>query len=309
MAWWDDLYHRPSQPRKAEGGIRARKWGFGESWWARRWISSLESLGMGPRLKRGARYARAGQVLEVDFEDGGVRARVQGSQREPYVVTIRLAPIEPSVWRKAIAEVRARAGLAARLLAGEMPAELDEALRATGVSLFPARERDLVTDCSCPDWANPCKHIAAVHYLLAEELDRDPMLLLSLRGRTRAELVEAMHEPGEARRRRGAPASAETSVSALVPAAPTAALRPDVRAFWGGGTWPAIPFEPDAAADSDPPLLALLGPFPLWQGDVDLATTLAPAYADAARDARELLGMGGEGSLEEVDGGGGHDGK
>ena len=81
----------------------------------------------------------------------------------------------------------------AKLLAGEMPQDIEQAFTDAGLSLFPAQSKDLDTECSCPDWSNPCKHIAAVYYLLGEEFDRNPFLIFKLRGMEREESFE--HHP------------------------------------------------------------------------------------------------------------------
>ncbi|GIH06615.1 hypothetical protein Rhe02_46820 [Rhizocola hellebori] len=172
-----------------EGGIKARsvRGTIGETWWSRRFIAVLESLGVGGRLGRGKNYARQGQVLSLEVAPGVVSAVVQGSRDEPYTLTIRFAPVPD--WRPVEDAIAARALFSAQLLAGEMPAALEEVFDAAGVPLFPRRSRDLVMQCSCPDYAVPCKHIAATFYLLAEAFDADPFQILLWRGRGRDELL------------------------------------------------------------------------------------------------------------------------
>ncbi|MDI7275555.1 MAG: SWIM zinc finger family protein, partial [Anaerolineae bacterium] len=172
----------------------ARKSEFGESWWAKRWISMLESFGWSNRLQRGRSYARYGHVLDVVVAPGEVRAKVRGSRPRPYKVTIRVKPLDDAEWQRVTSAMAKQAVFAARLLAGEMPENIEEALAQSKVGLFPASSRDIITTCSCPDWANPCKHVAAVYYVLGQEFDRDPFLLFLLRGRSRDELVTALRE-------------------------------------------------------------------------------------------------------------------
>ncbi|MDP2948270.1 MAG: SWIM zinc finger family protein, partial [Chloroflexota bacterium] len=178
-------FYPPSRPRPVEGGIKAKsqRGRIGETWWSGKWLAFLESLDLGARLGRGRAYARAGQVMSLEVKKGQVAARVQGSRPRPYSVSIQLAPLSEAQWRKVADAMASQALFAARLLAGEMPQDIEEAFRAAGVSLFPTRRGDLESDCSCPDWANPCKHVAAVYYLLAEEFDRDPFLIFRLRGK------------------------------------------------------------------------------------------------------------------------------
>lgn len=252
-------YYSPSRPRRVRGGIRARsgRGPFGRSWWARRWVEALESFNVGSRLSRGRAYARRGQVTSVDIAGGRVRARVQGSRSRPYRVEIRLKRLTRRQ-RRVLAETLSRRPLLlARLLAGEMPPEMEEVFREAGVSPFPEGAADLTADCSCPDWMTPCKHIAAVHYLLAEELDRDPFLVFSLRGVERGELADLAGGGGKS-----GPPSAEADPEVLQGTAGTA----------GGGQEPAG--DPD---DTPPPSgspVDELGPFPFWRGREDFLSVL-----------------------------------
>ena len=188
MSWDWGWYPKP-KPRRRADGIRAktgRGQQFGKTWWAGKWIDALERLVDPGRLTRGRSYARSGQVLNLDITPGRVDSRVQGSRPQPYKVRIEIEPLTEKEWNKVADAMAAQAVFAAKLLAGEMPQNIEEAFAAAKVSLFPEREDDLDTDCSCPDWANPCKHIAAVYYLLGEEFDRDPFLIFKLRGMSRA---------------------------------------------------------------------------------------------------------------------------
>ncbi|HXR66411.1 MAG TPA: SWIM zinc finger family protein, partial [Ktedonobacteraceae bacterium] len=199
MGRWDDYddnwnYYRPDQPIRIEGGLKARskQGAIGSTWWSRRWISVLESFSMGNRLTRGRIYARQGQVVSIDVDPGEVMARVQGSQPRPYTVSIQLKPLADEQWERVSDAMAAQALFAAKLLAGEMPRNIEEAFSAAHLALFPTAEQDLVTSCTCPDWANPCKHTAAVYYLLAERFDEDPFLIFKLRGRSKSEIIEAL---------------------------------------------------------------------------------------------------------------------
>ncbi|MGB9801123.1 MAG: SWIM zinc finger family protein [Thermanaerothrix sp.] len=189
----------PRQPRKAKGGIKAisARGEFGKNWWSRRWIQALEQITDLRRLQRGRIYARAGQVLKIKEREGGIEALVQGSRPRPYKVTIRLTPLTPRQWEKVLDVLADQAVFAAQLLAGEMPPNIEEAFAAAGVNLFPIARGDLFTSCSCPDSANPCKHIAATHYILGERFDEDPFLLFRMRGRSQDQILE------ELRQRRG----------------------------------------------------------------------------------------------------------
>lgn len=193
---WDDPWQRfpPSKPIKVEGGLAASRprGAIGDSWWSRRFVQVLESYGLGTRLERGRRYARQGQILSLDVSPGLLAAQVQGSRPTPYLVTVSLRPPTEKQWQVLDTALRTRVGLAANLLAGDVPAELEEVFAQAKAPLFPGRWADLQTRCSCPDSANPCKHIAATLYLLADRLDSDPWLLLEWRGRSRDEVLAAL---------------------------------------------------------------------------------------------------------------------
>ncbi|MEN6481334.1 MAG: SWIM zinc finger family protein [Anaerolineaceae bacterium] len=192
-------------PRKARGGIQARsqRGEFGKNWWARRWINAMERLMVGTRLARGQHYARLGQVVSLDEIKGGVRSLVQGTRPKPYKVTIQVTPLNNKQWEKVFDVLADQAVYVAQLLAGEMPEDIEDVFSKAGVSLFPDRAADLITECSCPDKVNPCKHVAATHYILGDRFDEDPFLLFRMRGRTQEQILEAL------RQRRGADAEAE----------------------------------------------------------------------------------------------------
>ena len=193
----DDYYYSSfpkSRPLPAEGGIKAhsKRGAFASSWWAKRWIAVLESFDLGARLGRGKNYARQGQVLNVDVDCGMVRAEVQGSRKKPYGVVVTVKPLSKEEWASVGERLATQALFAARLLAGEMPQDIETVFSEAGLTLFPNPSKDLQTHCSCPDWSNPCKHIAAVYFLLGEEFDRDPFLIFKLRGMEREGLVELL---------------------------------------------------------------------------------------------------------------------
>jgi uncharacterized Zn finger protein len=252
---WDD-WPPPSRPRRVEGGIRARsrRGQIGESWWSGRFVAILESLGMGPRLGRGRAYARAGQVLDLGVAAGTVSARVQGSRPRPYRVSIGLARFGEADWAQVESALAARALYSAKLLAGEMPLQIEEVFASCGLSLFPERAQDLAMSCSCPDWAVPCKHIAATFYLLAEAFDADPFLILAWRGRARDDLLARLRE---------------------------------LRALTGSDTGSDTVERPGEAhrfglAVEDPPLAEQLDRF--WASRGDLAAARAPAAQAVAAD-------------------------
>lgn len=219
-------------PIQTDEGIKARskRGDFAKNWWAERWIKALERLVDKGRLSRGRSYARKGQVLEIKETRDGVAAKVQGSRPTPYKITISLKHLSGAEWAKVIDALAERAIFTAQLLAGEMPQEIEEAFAAAGVSLFPGKRDELMTDCSCPDYANPCKHVAATHYILGEQFDEDPFLLFRLRGRSQEQIMEALR----ARRAADAPMLAEEREAYIVdePAKP---LEESLDTFWNAG--------------------------------------------------------------------------
>jgi uncharacterized Zn finger protein len=184
-------FYPPSRPRRVSGGIttRSTRGAIGSSWWSRRFIDALEAFAAGNRLTRGRSYARQGQVLSLDLVPGRVRAQVQGSRVRPYTVQLKVQPFTELAWTKVEIALAEQAIYSARLLAGEMPEDIEEVFAAAGAPLFPTRAGDLEMSCTCPDWEVPCKHLAATIYLLGERFDTDPFEILTWRGRNREALL------------------------------------------------------------------------------------------------------------------------
>ena len=193
MSW---RYYEKSTPKEVENGIEAqsKRGDIGEQWWSRRFVDVVESYSKSTRITRGKRYARKGQVVELTVENGLVSASVQGSQSTPYDITIRGDALAEETWRELEQVMADRAVFAAQLLTEEMPADIEEVFEACDVSLFPESYSDMATTCSCPDSADPCKHLAAVFYILAERFDDDPFLIFRWRGRSRDTLLDRLQE-------------------------------------------------------------------------------------------------------------------
>ena len=191
-----DYWFKPTKAIKTKDGIKAQsqRGAFAKNWWAQRWIAALERLVDSGRLTRGRSYARQGQVLSIEETKDGITSRVQGSQRSPYKIKIQIASLTDAQWEKVIDALAEQAIFTAQLLAGEMPQEIEQAFESAKVSLFPSQRNDLKTDCSCPDYSNPCKHIAAAHYILGERFDEDPFLIFRLRGRTQEQVMQELRK-------------------------------------------------------------------------------------------------------------------
>ena len=290
MSQWFD--YSSSGPIAVEGGIKAKskRGAIGEQWWSRRFISVLESYGMSGRLARGRSYARAGQVLDFELSQGKVTARVQGSRVRPYQVRIGVLPLTTTQWRRVQDRLASQALFRAKLLAGEMPHEIEEVFDDCGTPLFPRSVGDLEMRCSCPDWGVPCKHLAAVCYVLAEEFDRDPFGLLAWRGKGREELLAALRriqaaahgspagqDPADLAGARRASAGTTWRASLDVPAKPLAEC---LDAFWSPGLSPARLRALSSAPSSAAPdlVLRMFPPPPVKLRGKDLAEVLTPAY-------------------------------
>lgn len=280
MPYWNDWgYFKPKPRIQKKGGIKSqsKRGSFGDTWWGKRWIAVLESFNLGARLTRGRSYARNGSVLSIDIGSGAVKAKVQGSYPEPYKVSIKLKALPESDWRKLAKSLSTQAIFAAKLLAGEMPQEIEEAFKAEGLALFPDKARDLETDCSCPDWSNPCKHIAAVYYLLGEEFDRDPFLLFKLRGMERDKFIQLLG---------AATPTAKDEAAETLPPEP---LNADTVIYWQGA-----PLPPDWLGEARTPpvaaaVLQRLGNFPFWRGNETVSDALRPVYVNASARGLEVL--------------------
>ncbi|PHJ56944.1 SWIM Zn-finger protein [Nostoc linckia z18] len=163
-------------------------------WWSQQWLDLLDSYRFKKRLERARNYARQGNVLSIEFQGAKVLARVQGSEVEPYKVSLYLEPFSDEQWGYVIETMSQKAIFAAKLLAGEMPQNIAEVFTANGLSLFPFTLGDVRSKCSCPDKANPCKHIGAVYYQLGDRFSEDPFVLFQLRGRTKEQILSDLRQ-------------------------------------------------------------------------------------------------------------------
>jgi uncharacterized Zn finger protein len=279
---WRDW--EPSRPLPVEGGIAARskRGAIGDTWWSQRFIDLLESFGVGSRLQRGRNYARRGQVAELEVEPGVVLANVQGSRYTPYRVRIRGKMLSDQQWRRVEKAMASRALPLAKLLAGEMPHDIEDVLAACKLTLFPRSNAELKASCTCPDWENPCKHIAAAYYILAERFDEDPFLIFAWRGREKDELLARL------RAQRGA--GSDNTAGAARPAQREprqTSLADQLDCFWRSGTDLADLRVNPLASEATDTLLRQLGPAPVDLAGQNLVEILAPLYAAIAEQAEQ----------------------
>jgi uncharacterized Zn finger protein len=222
--------------------------------------------------------------VRLEIKEGAVDASVQGSRADPYTVNIGLKRISKAQRDKLGISLASDIALVARLIDGELPPDVEKCFANAGAPLFPGRAKDLITSCSCPDSSNPCKHIAAVYYLLAEEFDRNPFLLFELRGLSRDEFVGLLD--AAARSTDSAQETAEAE-----PRAP-AVLRPltaDPQGFWRGDRLPPQSYADVALGHEAAPLVSRLGILPFWRGEKDFLEEIGRISLQAAMRALEVL--------------------
>ncbi len=227
-------------------------------WWAQRWLDLLDSYRFKKRLERARTYSRQGNVLSIKFIGAKVTAEVQGTEVEPYQVSLSLEPFTDEQWGFVIETMSHRAFFAAKLLAGEMPQNIEEVFTANGVSLFPFSLSDIRSKCSCPDKANPCKHIGAVYYQLGDRFSEDPFVLFQLRGSSKDKIIASL-------RQLRTPKNIEEPTAELhsLPLAANSVSTPNIAQFWHYDR----PLDPSLVVIAPPvsseSILDILGPIPL----------------------------------------------
>ena len=275
--------------------------GQGHTWWGQAWVDALEQRArLDPnRLPRGRDYAREGAVGELVLAPGEARAQVQGRRVSPYDVRVRVRRFTDDEWDQVLDAISAQLGRAAAMLDGDLPPEVAGDVAAAGLDLLPGAG-EVGPRCTCPDDADPCKHSAAVCYLVADALDADPFTVLLLRGRTRGEVLAGLR----ARRRGLAPAQPAASGqggpggaawgpdggaaggapdgSSQAPADPGVDAR---AALLSGATPGPVPVPPLPAARPGHPAALPMDP-PAWRAG--LRDDLLALASDAARRAWEL---------------------
>src|SRR5450759_3025115 len=256
--------------------------GFRRTWWGQRFIEALEQFTDQARLGRGRSYASGGRILSYQIEGGKVSAKVRGSvnpyfgvYKEPtYTTEVALKPISRANWTKAIAELSSRAGPVAKLLLNEMPDDIDDTFGRLGLHLLPGDESEFTTECSCPDWSNPCKHVAGVCYLLASALDRDPFLLFELRGLARDELRVGLQ-----------PAPSYYTRPVAEPAPATVGYRE----FWTGARRLPQAIETSPAPSVPALLIKKQGDYPpFWPKDQSFIAVMEELYARVRTNSRQM---------------------
>ncbi len=173
---------------------------FSRTWWGQKFITAIESFTDTARLGRGRSYARGGKILEFAVNKGKIEATIRGSVNpyfgvytEPrYHTVVKIKPIAKKDWGKIIQSIAKNASFVSKLLLNEVPENIESSFRAVNQNLLPHSQKDFQTSCSCPDYSNPCKHIAGLCYSFASELDEDPFLIFELLGLTQEQLHQEL---------------------------------------------------------------------------------------------------------------------
>ena len=161
-----------------------------KSWWAQAWNRNLEGYAdYSNRMGRGRTYVRAGKVLDLSLSPGEVHALVQGSRAEPYSIKVEISPLSKEKWNAVVNRCSRRIGSLEELVSGKFPQELMELFTNRGDGLFPS-PKEIKFNCSCPDWASMCKHVAAALYGIGARFDSDPTLFFLLRDIDFADLIK-----------------------------------------------------------------------------------------------------------------------
>jgi uncharacterized Zn finger protein len=264
-----------------------------KTWWGQNFIDALEGFTDSGRLSRGRSYSGDSRILKFEIhKDGIVTATVRGNvnpyfgvYKEPkYTIKLQMAAIPDKDWKKAVNYLGSKASLVSKLLMNEMPDNIDAAFSDVKLHLLPRNRKDFkLTQCSCPDYANPCKHIAGVYYRLAAQLDQDPFLLFELRGLPRDKLHDALRKSplGEVLAgmmdERDSPAEASES---YYPRPRPATKEPDYRSFWRGKKTLPTDIEPPTPAVVPGILVKKAGDYPaFWHKDSSFIETMEEVYA------------------------------
>ncbi len=265
---------------------------FSRTWWGTRFIDALESFTDSARLQRGRSYASGGKVKSFEIDSNKITAKVRGSvnpyfgvYKEPtYNISIEITPIAKARWNDVVKEISSKASIVSRLMLNEVPENIEDTFSNLGLHLLPYSDRDFKTKCSCPDYANPCKHIAGVYYLVASQLDENPFLLFELRGLSKTELQEKL-----AKTPLGKVLSEELNEKELLVEASASLYtklekqvineKPRVREFWLGAK--RLPQTIDIKASSTVSAIVIKkqGDFPpFWHKDNSFIETMEELY-------------------------------
>lgn len=275
---------RPSKPRSKATPIISLTGSpppAKQAWWSQRFIEVLESFKLGSRLARGRAYAQEAKVMKLSLSSGTVTATVQGSKKVHYKVTIGLEPLADGSWRQAMSNMTKKAIYAVELLQDKMPMDIEETFINAGTSLFPSQLEDLESSCDCPDWSNPCKHIAATYYILAQHFDLDPFLIFVWRGRLKTQIMEFLRDYWK----QGKPKTGLTEGFKIRPIGAKDYIR-----YWNGAmdTAALTPLDPFSRSVPDSSIRRL-GAAPVQLDDKDMGVIMAESYLTTSQSIRDWV--------------------
>ncbi len=272
------------------------------TWWGQRFMEALEQFTDSARLQRGRAYARNGRIEEWKLEQNDIVARVRGNANSyfgvyetPYYKTrIGLQPIAEKDWQILIQQIGNQAAFVSRLLLKEMPDNIEGPFQALNLRLLPYSAKDMRTQCSCPDYSNPCKHLAGLCYVLAEQLDHDPFLLFELRGIPRDRLFEQLQATPLGKVLVIALAEEKSLPDAALSYYPRPIPRPqptsaDPYAFWQGARHLPTELLPLTPAPSIPAAILKKGSeYPeFWSGATSFIDVMEQVYGTIRKKPKE----------------------
>jgi uncharacterized Zn finger protein len=276
---------------------------FSRTWWGKNFIQALESFTDSGRLQRGRSYANGGKVKSFEIDGNHITAKVRGSvnpyfgvYKEPtYNISLEITPISKSKWNLVVEKLSSKASIMSRLLLNEVPENIEETFAQLNLHLLPHSRQDFKTKCSCPDYANPCKHIAGVYYLVASQLDENPFLLFELRGLTKSELQNKLAQTplgkilSEELNAKEVPLEFSTSLYTKIEKR-SIDNKPSAREFWLGTK--RLPQTIEVATASSVSAIAVKkqGDFPpFWQKDNSFIETMEELYQRVKTKNQNLI--------------------
>ena len=272
------------------------------TWWGEKFLEVLSASMDSGRLRRGRAYSSPGRLLEFDMDGPNVKATVRGNinpyfgvYEEPhYKVSVSLQQFSARAWNKITADLSHSAALLSQLLLNEMPINIEQIFTARKITLLPEKSSEIVSNCSCPDYASPCKHVAGVYYKIASLLDRDPFLLFQLRGMKFDRLHQALvaTDLGQALvdQLEESDFELEFQNCRYPDPDPETVQGFDLQAFWQGAEpLPKVGDQPEKPATSAI-LIRKGGDFPgFWEHRQSFISVMEPVYERIVKKNRESI--------------------
>ena len=276
---------------------------FSRTWWGQKFITAVESFTDPARLGRGRSYARGGKILEFAVDKGKIKATIRGSinpyfgvHTEPrYQTVVKIKAIAKKDWTKIIQNMATNASFVSKLLLNEVPENIETSFKEVKQNLLPYSGDDFQTSCSCPDYSNPCKHIAGLCYRFASELDEDPFLIFELRGLTQKQLHQELAKTPLGRALIAGLKTQElapTSVTSYYTRPQTKQLNSatSLKEFWQGKTITPTAISETQATNISGILIKKAGDFPeFWHRDTSFIATMEELYQRVKTKNRDVF--------------------